>query len=263
MKAVILCGGKGTRLREETEYKPKPLVEIGGKPILWHIMKIYAHYGITEFILCLGFKSDMIKEYFIHYREMAYDFKFNLIDNNKEYFYNNDNSIEDWKITFAYTGENESTGARVAKIKKYLGDDEDFFLTYGDGVADVDILEGYKKHKKLGAVVTLLTTRAQSPFGVIEHDSKEEFAISFKEKPFLEGHINGGWMICNKRIFDFLSEDENCVLEEKPLKDILKAGGLATYKNCNFWFSMDTYKHYEELNKMCKENNCPWMIWRK
>ena len=256
MKTVILCGGKGTRLKEETEYKPKPLVEIGGKPILWHIMKIYSHQEFKEFILCLGYKGNMIKEYFLNLEEMSNDFVLNL--RNKQKMVLSDSDSLDGKVWFVDTGQESMTGARVARIKKYVGEDEDFFLTYGDGIANIDLHKLYDYHKRMGKIVTLTSVRPAHPFGLIEVE--QGIVKKFDEKPEMKDVISGGYMVCNKKIFDYLSEDENCTLEQEPLKKLTEESQLACYHHDGFWSCMDTQKHVDELNKIYKQG-APWKIW--
>lgn len=262
MKVVILCGGKGTRLREETEYKPKPLVLIGGRPILWHIMKIYSYYGYNDFVLCLGYKGEMIKDYFLHFEEWSNDFTLKLRCNNDEkIIHHNKECLEDWSITFADTGQNTMTGSRIAKVKKYIGDQEEFFLTYGDGVSNINIKNLYSFHQKKGRVVTLTGVKPFSRYGEIKIN--QGLVTEFSEKPQLESTVNGGFFVCNKKIFDYLSEGDDCVFEEDVLKKLIKDRELAVYKHNDFWYSVDTYKHYEEINEMYNKHNTPWMVWEK
>lgn len=259
MKIVILCGGKGTRLSEETEFKPKPLVEVGGMPILWHIMKIYSSYGYKEFILALGYKGQMIKEYFLNYEELSNDFTLNLRSKHSRIEHHNDSCLEDWNITFVDTGLENQTGARVAAIKRFIGDDEEFMLTYGDGVSDVDINKLYKFHKKMNKVITLTGVQPPSPFGVIT--VKDGIVTSFREKPKLEGVINGGFFVCNKKIFDYLSENPNLIFEQEPMRNLTKEKQVAVYEHKGFWYAMDTQKHVNELNKIWDSKDIPWKVW--
>ena len=257
MKAVILCGGKGRRLNESTEYMPKPLVEIGGKPILWHIMKIYAHQGIKEFILCLGYKGNMIKDYFLRLEENSNDF---ILDLKKNKIYHlSDNDELDVTISFIDTGEESMTGARIAKIKKYLGDDEDFFITYGDGIGDIDLKELYNYHKHMGKAGTLTSVHPVYRYGLVELN--EGLIMSFDEKPKMKDFVNGGFMVFNKKIFNYISEDKNCVLETVPLNNMAKDGQLAGYLHKGFWNSMDTQKDVDILEKIYKQG-APWEIWK-
>jgi glucose-1-phosphate cytidylyltransferase len=256
MKVVILCGGKGTRMREETEFKPKPLVEIGGMPVLWHIMKIYSHYGFDEFVLCLGYKGKMIKEYFMHFEWLANDFTLEL-GKGKGRVTHHAHSLNDWSITFVDTGEETETGGRIKRIEKYIDGDE-FLLTYGDGVADVNLRELYAFHQSHKKVVTVTGIHPPSRFGIL--DVKEGVAQSFREKPFLEGLVNGGFMVCNRRIFDYL--DENCVLEQGPLKALASENELAVYEHSGFWQCMDTFKEVETFNRQWAAGQKPWVVWK-
>ena len=261
MKAVILCGGRGTRMKEETEFKPKPLVNIGKMPMLWHIMKIYSHYGVKEFILCLGYKGEMIREYFLRYNELINDFTLNL-SSEKDKAITIHGALEkrdDWKITFVDTGKENMTGSRIAQIKKYIGDDEDFFLTYGDGLSDINLNELYKFHKSKGKIATLTAVKPFSYFGIIE--TENNLVKSFQEKPIIEGTINGGFFVCNKKIFNYLDKAPSCVFEQEPLKNLTKEGQLASFHHNGFWFAMDTPKHAETLNNMIGSGNTPWVVW--
>lgn len=260
MKAVILCGGKGTRLKEETEYKPKPLVEIGGKPILWHIMKIYASQGVRDFILCLGYKGNMIKDYFLKLEEMSNDFVLDL-KKNKIYHLSDEDEL-DVTIHFVNTGENSMTGSRIARIKKYVENDEDFFMTYGDGVSDIDICELYKFHKKNGKIATLTAVHPTYRYGLVEMDG--DLIIKFDEKPNMKDVVNGGFMVLNKKIFNYLSTDENCILEQEPLRKLTSDRELTGYMHQGFWKSVDTQKDLDELNKIHSESKerAPWEIWK-
>lgn len=238
MKAVILCGGKGRRLSEATEFIPKPLIEIGGKPILWHIIKIYASQGVKDFILCLGYKGDMIKDYFLKLEEKSNDFVLDLKKN--KIYHLSDNNELDVSITFIDTGKDNMTGSRVAKIRKHLGEDDDFFLTYGDGVADVNLKELYEHHKKMGRIGTLTVVHPVYWYGLTELE--DGVIISFDEKPKMKDFINGGFMIFNKKIFNYLSEEPSCILEQAPLRNLAKDHQLAGYHHKGFWKAMDTQK---------------------
>lgn len=256
MKVVILCGGKGTRMREETEYKPKPLVEVGGMPILWHIMKIYSHYGLNDFVLCLGYKGNMIKEYFLNFEWFANDFTLHM-GNGKGKITTHAYPMEHWNITFADTGEDTDTGGRVKKIEKYI-DKDTFFLTYGDGVADVNISNLLDFHRSKGKIATVTGTKPTSRFGVLNVD---EFGIakSFAEKPATDGLINGGFGVFNREIFNYLTEESN--FERDALQKLAKKDEVAVYRHDGFWQCMDTYKEVEEFNKQWKLNNKPWVVW--
>jgi glucose-1-phosphate cytidylyltransferase len=255
-KVVILCGGTGTRLKEETEFRPKPLVEIGRKPILWHIMKIYAYYGHTSFVLCLGYKGSMIKEYFLNYECMNSDFTINL-GNREKFVFHNSHEEGDWKVTLADTGLDTMTGGRIKRIEKYI-DDDTFLATYGDGVGDLDINRLIQFHKEKGKIATLTGFHPFSRFGVIEMNS-DSLVERFREKPQLDGMISGGFFVFNRKVFDYL--DEDCVLEQEPLYRLAKDGELAVYQHKGFWKSMDTYRDFLELNRMWEEGNTPWKVW--
>ena len=260
MKTVILCGGRGRRLDSETEFKPKPLVEIGGKPILWHIMKIYANQGFDEFILPLGYKGNMLKEYFLNLQEMSNDFMLDLRNGNR-FILNSDHDAArlDARICFVETGLNTMTGARIARIKKYIGEDEDFFLTYGDGVADIDLHKLYAHHKESGKIATLTAVSPAYWFGLVEFN--DGIVTKFDEKPDMRDIINGGFMVFNRKIFDYLSPEESCVLEQEPLQRLTEQGQLAAYHHRGFWKNMDTQKDVDELNKICVQGG-PWEVWK-
>lgn len=254
MKAVILCGGKGTRMREETEYRPKPLVPIGGKPILWHIMKIYSQYGINDFILCSGYKGDMIKQYFMEMYWRNNDFTVHINGDKKVTFHTEEK--EDWNITIVDTGLETMTGGRLKAIEKYL-DEDDFLMTYGDGVSDVDISKLIEFHKSKGTLATLTGVHPMSPFGLLE--VKDGIVNSFKEKPRLKDMINGGFMVLNKKALSYIKED--CMFEEEPLRNIARESQLAVYEHNGFWTAIDTFKDIEKVNKMWDKGDRPWKIW--
>lgn len=254
MKVVILCGGRGTRLAEETEFKPKPLVKIGDMPILWHIMKIYSYFGFSDFILCLGYKGEMLKEFFVNLSWMANDFTLELGSSKKTIIPLH--AIEDWRITFADTGQDTNTGGRIKMIEKYI-EEETFMATYGDGVSNIEMRRLLEFHKEKGKIATLTAIHPSSQFGIIEE--RNGIAESFKEKPMLQGLINGGFFVFNRKIFDYLSLDS--VLEEEPLRELAKKKELAVYTHPGFWMCMDTFKQVQMLNNMWKEGNRPWKIW--
>ena len=257
MKVVILCGGKGTRLREETEFRPKPMVQIGGRPVLWHIMKIYAHYGFKEFVICLGYKGDMIKEYFLNYEMMNNDFTIDLGSKKAVQIHGN-HEENDWQITLADTGEESQTGARVKRIEKYI-DGDTFMLTYGDGLSKINIknlLDFHKTHERIG---TMTGVHPPSRFGEIT--TEQNRITQFHEKPpSIEGMVNGGFFVFNTDFFNYLDEDENCILEKEPLKNLADDGELMLYQNSAFWQCVDTYRELEILNKLWKEDQ-PWKVW--
>ena len=258
MKVVILCGGLGTRLREETEFRPKPMVEIGGKPILWHIMKIYAHYGIKDFVLSLGYKGEMIKEYFYNYEILNNDFTIEL-GNKKHIEIHSNNTDNNWRITLADTGDKALKGARLKRVQQYV-DDDIFMLTYGDGVADVDINALLSFHEKHGKLATVTGINPASRFGELK--IKGDQVESFSEKPRDgDGLINGGFFVFNKGFFDYLSADENCDLEIGPLEKIAGKGQLMVYKHTGFWACMDTLRDMDYLNRLWVEGKAEWKVW--
>ena len=253
MKVVILAGGFGTRLSEYTEDIPKPMVAIGGKPIVWHIMKTYAHYGHNDFYLALGYKSELIKEYFFNYRSINSDFTVNLSTGNVD-LHKIDNS--DWKVTLVDTGLNTMTGGRIKRLKKFIGD-ETFMLTYGDGVSDIDIDKLLKFHKSHGKMVTLTSVRPSARFGDLEFDGNR--ISSFKEKSQLhEGWINGGFFICEPSVLDLIDNDTQ-MFEREPLERVVEAGQLMAYKHSGFWHCMDTKRDYEFLESMFNKGTPPWV----
>lgn len=258
MKVVILCGGLGTRLREETEFRPKPMVEIGGKPILWHIMKIYAYYGFKKFILCLGYKGEMVKEYFYNYEVLNNDFTIELGDKKNVKIHSN-HTENGWQITLADTGDKALKGGRLKRVEKYV-DDSVFLTTYGDGVANVDIKSLLAFHKNHGRLATVTGINPASRFGELKIKGNQ--VDSFSEKPKNgPGLINGGFFVFDKRIFDYLSTDDSCDLEIGPLEKIAAEGQLMVYKHKGFWACMDTIRDTEYLNKLWNKNKAFWKIW--
>ena len=260
MKVVILCGGEGTRLREETETRPKPLVFIDGRPILWHIMKIYDFYGYNEFVLCLGYKGEMIKNYFLNYETMTKDFTISL-SNTRQIQFHNGTPEENWRITFAETGRYAMTGARVKKIAKYI-DEDCFMLTYGDGVADINISELVKFHKNHGKIATVTGVRPPSRFGEMIVDDRR--VLMFSEKPQTSsGYINGGFFVLNRKIFDYLSDDDGLPFESTPLIALANEGQLMVFPHNGFWQPMDTYREYKMLNDAWERGDAKWKVWDK
>ena len=257
MKVVLLAGGYGTRLSEETDIRPKPMVEIGGKPILWHIMKIYSHFGHNDFVILLGYKGYYIKEYFANYFLHQSDITINLQTNSVEV---HNNSSEPWKVTLVDTGLDTMTGGRIKRAQKYIGDDT-FLLTYGDGVSDVNIDHAIKLHKKHGKSLTMTAIQPEARFGNL--DISDDLNIkNFIEKPKSEGGwINGGFFVCESKIFDYLSNDESCVFEQYPLQNLAKDGELYAYKHYGFWQCMDTLRDNQKLNTMWYNNSAPWKVW--
>ena len=257
-KVVILCGGLGTRLKEETEYKPKPMVEIGDKPILWHIMKIYAHYGFKDFILCLGYKGELIKEYFLNYDVLNNDFTIRL-GQEKEITIQNPLEESDWSITLADTGNNTLKGARLKRIEKYITEDT-FMVTYGDGVGNINIKKLLDFHNQHGKVATVTGVRPPSLFG--ELLVKDNKALLFSEKPQTSaGLISGGFFVFNRKIFDYLTDDDNCDFEKGPLEKIATSGELMVYIHNGLWACMDTYRDVEYLNRLWQNSQAFWRVW--
>jgi glucose-1-phosphate cytidylyltransferase len=259
MKVVILAGGYGTRIAEESELKPKPMIEIGGKPILWHIMKIYSHYGFNEFVILLGYKGYLIKEYFANYFLHQSDVTFDLKTNNINV---HNNTSEPWTVTLVNTGLDTMTGGRIKRAQKYIDSDEYFLLTYGDGVSNVDIPKTIEFHKKHGKAITVTAIQPEARFGNLH--IKNDFRIEkFMEKPKSEtGWINGGFFVCSKKIFDYVSTDEECIFEQKPMQDLARDGEMFAYKHNGFWHPMDTLRDNQKLNKLWKENQASWKIWQ-
>jgi len=256
MKAILLAGGLGTRIREETEFRPKPMVEVGGRPILWHIMKNLAHFGITDFIIATGYKSDMIKEYFLNYEAWNNDFTVELGRRDSLTFHGAHDEAH-WNVTVAFTGEETMTGGRVLKASKYL-DDEPFLVTYGDGLADVSIDDLRAFHMSSGCLATVTTVQPLSRFGVMDvgPDGK---VTSFSEKPKLDGWINVGFFIMEPGALGYLSD--NCVLEEEPLAQLAADRQLSAFRHPGFWQPMDTYRESKLLNDLWDSGSAPWRLW--
>lgn len=260
MKVVILCGGQGTRLREETEYRPKPLVDVGGKPILWHIMKMYAHYGHQDFVLCLGYRGQMIKEYFLNYDAMNNDFTI-CLGNQDRVQYHGAHLEKDFCVTLAETGQDSMTGSRVKQVERFVEGDR-FMVTYGDGVSDVDIAKLLKFHESHGKLATITTMRPFSRFGILDLAENGQVR-AFSEKPQMEGWASAGFFVFERAVFDFLSVDPSCILERAPLEKLAALGQLMAYQHDGFFFAMDTYREYLYLNELWAKNQAPWAVWRK
>jgi len=252
---VILCGGLGTRLREETEFKPKPMVEIGGKPVLWHIMKTYAYYGFRRFILCLGYKGDVIKDYFLNYEAMSNDFTIHLGSKNN-LTYQSNHPEQDFDVTLVDTGLKTMTGGRVKRIEQFIESDA-FMVTYGDGLANLDIGQLVDYHFSHGKLATLTAARPPSRYGILEFMANGQVK-RFREKVQTEW-INGGFLVLNRRVFDYL--DSDCVLEREPMERLAAEGQLMAFPHEGFWLGMDTYREYEMLNQMWDAGNAAWKIW--
>ncbi|MEM3101621.1 MAG: glucose-1-phosphate cytidylyltransferase [Candidatus Nitrosotenuis sp.] len=258
MKVVILAGGKGTRIPEETEFRPKPMIKIGERPILWHIMKIYSSYGYSDFVICLGYKGEMIKEYFLNYKFINLDFTITLGKHDDIKVYGR-NSEDHWTVTLVDTGLEAQTGSRVKKIERYI-DGDIFMVTYGDGVANINIKElisFHLSHKKIGTVTGV---HPQSRFGELRIDGRQ--VKEFTEKPNIRaGYINGGFFVFNRKIFDYLRADDNCVLEKEPIETLARDGELMVYLHDGFWQCMDTVRDMRLLNELWSGGKAPWKIW--
>jgi glucose-1-phosphate cytidylyltransferase len=255
MKAVILAGGLGTRLREETEFRPKPMVEIGGKPIMWHIMKIYAHYGITEFVVCAGYKGGVIKEYFLNYEALSNDYTIRLGARDSLEFHGS-HSESKWEVTVVDTGHGTETGGRVKLVEPFVGGDR-FMVTYGDGLADVDVRALLDFHESHGRLATMTTVRPFSRFGVVEIGPDGD-VFSFREKPRYEDWVNGGFFVFEREVFDYL--DMGHILEREPLQALAKDGQLKAYRHDGFWQPMDTHREFTMLNDLWI-HDAPWKVW--
>lgn len=259
MKVVILAGGLGTRISEESRLKPKPMIAIGDMPIIWHIMKIYSSYGFDEFIICCGYKSYIIKDYFANYFLYKSDVTFDYKSQNEMIIH--DCKTESWKVTMAETGEENMTGSRIKQIQKYIPDGESFFLTYGDGVGDVDIHKLLEFHKQHGKIASLTAVQPPAKFGVLEIDSNES-VLDFKEKPQVDaGWINGGFFVLNYDVFSYISDSSMCVFEQEPLERLAKDRQLCAYKHHGFWLPMDTMRDKITLERLWAENKAPWKVW--
>ena len=254
MKAVILAGGYGTRLSEETVIRPKPMVEIGGHPVLWHIMKIYSHFGINDFVICLGYKGYMIKEYFANYRLHMSNITFDLAEGKTEI---HRNTAEPWRVTLIDTGEHSMTGGRIKRIREYI--DGTFCLTYGDGVADVDISALIKHHRAQGCFATLTAVQPPGRYGAL--DIQGSRITSFKEKPSGDGGwVNGGFFVCEPEVFDYIPGDST-MWEAEPLETLAHEGQLAVYKHNGFWQPMDTLRDKNYLESLWSSNKAAWKLW--
>ena len=259
MKVVILAGGLGTRLSEETRLIPKPMVEIGGKPILWHIMKIYSYYGFNDFVILTGYKSHVIKDYFVHYYQQYSDITVDMVTNSVEI---HRMQTEPWKVTMLYTGQNTMTGGRIKKAQDYIGN-EPFLLTYGDGVSDVNIEEVIKSHKNSGKYATMTAVQPSGRFGALDISS-DGTINSFKEKPDGDGNwINGGFFVCEPQVFDYIKDGDSTIFERAPLENLAKDNQLNAYKHRGFWRPMDTLKDKNDLTEMWQNNKAPWALWLK
>jgi len=258
MKVVILAGGLGTRISEESHLKPKPMIEIGGMPILWHIMKIYSHFGINDFIICLGYKGYLIKEYFSNYTLHMSDVTYNMRNGGTSKVHHN--SSEPWTVTLVDTGEKTLTGGRIKRIASYLGGDEDFLLTYGDGVGDVDIAASIDFHVKHGRKATLTAVRPPARFGALKIDPDGTIG-DFTEKPVGDNtYINGGFFVLSRSVIDYI-EDDSTIWERSPLERLAKERELKAFSHHGFWQPMDTLKDKEFLDELWEKGKAPWKVW--
>jgi glucose-1-phosphate cytidylyltransferase len=257
MKTVILCGGLGTRLREETEYRPKPLIEIGARPILWHIMKLYACYNAKEFVLCLGYKAHMIKDYFLNYEAMNNDVTLSL-GKPQSLLVHGAHDERDYSVTLVDTGLNTMTGGRIRRIREYVGD-ETFMVTYGDGVSNVDISKLLEFHHSHGRIATVTTVQPISRYGVLRIGSNN-LVTEFVEKPQLEDRVSAGFFVFNREIFNYLDGDD-IVLEQEPMRRLVEDGQLMAYHHSGFFYAMDTFREFLYLNELWDSGKAPWKIW--
>lgn len=259
MKVVILAGGLGTRISEESQIRPKPMVEIGGKPILWHIMKHYSYYGFNEFIICCGYKGHMIKEYFADYYMYASDITFNFINHNELEIHNN--VAEPWKVTLVDTGEKNMTGSRIKQIQKYIPEGEAFMLTYGDGVSDINLERLVKCHNENDKIVTVTAVQPGGRFGVMNFGENDQ-VIGFEEKPKDDGNwISGGFFVLKYDVFHYLKEDTNFIFEIDAMPKIALDRQMVAYRHRGFWQPMDTLRDKNLLESLWDKNEAPWKVW--
>jgi glucose-1-phosphate cytidylyltransferase len=255
LKAVILAGGLGTRIREESEFRPKPMVEIGGLPIIWHIMKLMSVQNINDFVVCLGYKGVQIKNFFLNYGDVLNDVTVTLGE--KETIKNSEKFAEKWRVSLVDTGLNTMTGGRIHRVQDYVGN-EKFLCTYGDGVADIDIGKLLDFHNSHGKIATITVVKPTNRFGEVVIDENET-VNEYSEKPQLNTWINGGFFIFEPKIFGYL--DSECILEREPLKELARIGELKAYRHKSYWQPMDTYRESQELNKLWSDNKAPWKNW--
>jgi glucose-1-phosphate cytidylyltransferase len=258
MKTIILCGGRGLRLGEHGASLPKALIEIGGRPVLWHLLKLYAHHGWNEFILCLGYLGDEIKRYFLEHHWLSADFTLEMSRAGAYQLHKHRESSEDWRITFADTGLDTNTGGRIQRIENYLGHDQEFFVTYGDGLADIDLHALLAFHRGHGRLATLTAVNPRSSFGLLKLEA-DGAVTEFAEKPLMAEWINGGFFVFNRGVFDYL--DQNSVLEREPLEQLARERQLMAYRHTGFWKCLDTYKDHLEFNQMWSDGQARWKVW--
>lgn len=260
MKVIILCGGFGTRIRDVAEAVPKPMIPIGGLPILWHIMKHYSRWGFREFVLCLGYRGQTVKDFFFNYQTAVSDFTIELGDHRRVEFHG-EHDEADWRVTLADTGENALTGTRLKRVQKYIGADENFLLTYGDGVSDVNLDALVEFHSAHGKILTVTGVRPPGRFGELEVEATGR-ALEFNEKPqTTRGLISGGFMACRREIFEYLDGDLNQMIEKEPMRSLLDAGEMMVYQHAGFWQCMDTPRDYRLLNELWETGKSPWKTW--
>lgn len=257
MKAVLLAGGFGTRMKEETEFRPKPMVEIGGKPVLWHIMKLLSAQGIKDFVICAGYKSEYIKTYFANYGTANLDFTVRLGHPDSIVYHGSHDEFE-WTVTVVDTGLDTMTGGRIKRVQEYVGD-ERFLCTYGDGIANVDLAALVSHHESHGKKATLTTTQLHSRFGVVDVDDEGNVS-QFREKPMVNDLVNIGYFIFEPEVFDYLKP--NSVLEQEPLRKLATDGEISAFKHSGFWQPMDTQREYQQLNEIWNSGDAPWKIWK-
>jgi len=255
VKVIVLAGGLGTRLREETEYRPKPMVEIGGYPIIWHILKNFSHFGLTDFVIAAGYRGEVIREYFLNFRARSQDFTVNTASGEVSYHAARSTG-SDWSVTVAETGKDTMTGGRVKRAARYT--EGRFMVTYGDGLADVDIDRLLAFHESHGCLATVTTTRPNSRFGVLDVD-QEGVVERFREKPQVDGHVNAGFFVFEPEVLDYL--DDDCILEREPLERLAADRQLVAFEHSGFWQPMDTYREFQMLNEMWDDGRAPWRMW--
>jgi glucose-1-phosphate cytidylyltransferase len=258
MKVVILCGGRGTRLREETEFRPKPLVPVGDRPILWHIMKLFSHFGLRDFVLCLGYRGNMIKEYFLNYEAMSSDFTI-CVGKRQALEFHDTAAEQEFRVCLADTGQETMTGGRLKRVARYI-DSDTFVLTYGDGVADLNIRALLDFHQAHGKLATVTTVRPTSRFGIL--DLEENGRVShFAEKPQSHDWASAGFFVFNRRVIEYLDDGDECVLEQGPLQRLSTEGELMAFRHEGFFAAMDTYREFQYLNELWAKDQAPWKIW--
>lgn len=259
MKVIILCGGYGTRLKEETEYKPKPMVYIGNKPLIWHIMKAYAHYGFNDFILALGYKADYIKDFFLNQKAFTSDFSLNTKTHSRNFFLDGRKEVDDFNITFVDTGIDTLPGERILRCAQYIPEtDKNFMVTYGDGVSNIDIKKSLQFHKKQKTIGTITGVHPRSKYGLVNVD-KNALVSTFEEKPVLTDWVNGGFMVFQRSFLKYLREGET---EHPALQRLAKEKQLSLYMHDDFWYAIDTYKELESLQEIWNSGEIPWKVWK-